>query len=130
MADDRENSKKGSPTVGVPAETKSKGYPFKASLEVGALKRPDEIVYVGVKGFIARMGPQFVHVGDRYTVVFELPLLGKFVNTPVRVQKTYDKAQYSKATKVDRMAEFHFEKLDDEHKSRIIQFITAIGQAK
>jgi hypothetical protein len=131
MAAEKGNGKKGSASTGAsPAEPKVKGYPFKASLEVGAVKRPIDIVYVGVKGFIARLGPQFVHVGDRFTVVFEVPLVEKFVNTPVRVQKTYDKAQDNKATKVDRMAEFHFEKLDDDHRARITQFMIAIGQAK
>ena len=76
------------------------------------------------------MGAQFVHVGGHYQAVFELPTLREFINTPVRVLKTYDKAVDSKVTKVERMAEFHFDKLIDDHRARITHFITAIGQAK
>ncbi len=109
---------------------KVRPYPFKCSLEQGAVKKTVDIVYVGLTGFIARTGAQFVHVGDHYQAVFELPTLHEFINTPVRVLKTYDKAVDSKVTKVARMAEFHFDKLIDDHRARITQFITAIGQAK
>jgi hypothetical protein len=109
-------------------KVKVKPYPFAATLEKEGAKLQVSVVYVSPKGILAVMGPQFVHVGDYHQIIFELPVLGEFINTQVRVLKTYDRSL--DGHKVERMAEFHFQKLSDEHKNRIVQFMAAIKQTK
>lgn len=129
------NKKEGTPDAAVnkafnKAVKKVRPYPFPATIELGTVKKNVDIVFVGQTGFIATLGSQFVNVGDHFQVVFELPVLKQFVNTPVRCLKTYDKTVDIKAHKVERMAEFHFLKLIDEHRARIVKFMSAIGQTK
>jgi hypothetical protein len=105
-------------------------YPFEASLDQGGVKKPIEIIFLTAAGFLSRADKLLVHVGEHYQVFFELPVLKQSILTAVRVLKTYDKAVDPRALKVERMIEFHFEKLGDEHKSHIFAFIAAIGQNK
>jgi hypothetical protein len=107
---------------------KVRAYPIEATLEVNAEKKPIEVVFLAPAGLIAVLHTLFVQVGDHCTISFELPVLNRFVTTPVRVLKTYDKAVNPKEHIVERMAEFHFQKLTDEHKAHILSFLSAIGQ--
>lgn len=107
---------------------KVRPYPFEGTLEVNAAKRGIEVVHLTTGGFIAKMKAGMVFVGEHYQVVIELPVSHNFVNTPVRVMKTYDKSVDAKKHIVDRMAEFHFENLTDDHRKYILTFLTAIGQ--
>lgn len=109
---------------------KVKAYPFPAILDQNGVKKPVEIIYVGQAGVIASLNVQFVNVGEYYQVSFELPTLGHVITAPVRVLKTYDRALDTADKKVERLAEFHFQKLTKEDKGRITSFMTAIGQKK
>ncbi len=104
-------------------------YPFEASLEAGAVKKLVDVILLDPKGLIVRMrAGQFVSVGEYYTIVFELPTMKQFVTTEVRVFKTYDKTVNLQKHEVERIAEFHFEKLMEDHRIRVLSFIKAIGQ--
>lgn len=103
-------------------------YPFDGSVEVNAVKKPLEIMHLTQNGFIARLKQGLVFVGEYYQAILELPVSHNFVNNKVRVIKTYDRAVDPKKGLVDRMAEFHFEALSDQHKKYILEFLAAIGQ--
>ncbi len=109
---------------------KVRPYPFVANLEQNSVKKPVEIIYVGVSGVIASLKSQIVSVGEYFQISFELPGGHDHVVTQVRVLKTYDKSVNPKELRVERMAEFHFQSLTKEHRSRIVAFLAAIGQAK
>lgn len=109
---------------------KVRPYPIEAVLDMNGQKKPVEVIYVTAMGCIVRLKAQMVTVGEYYQVVFELPVLKEFINTQVRVLKTYDKAIDPKEKKVERLSELHFQALSKEHKSRIVAFIQAIGQDK
>ena len=107
---------------------KVRPYPFEGSVELNTVKRGVEVMHITTGGFIARLKNGLVSVGERYQAVLEMPVFHNFVNTPVRVIKTYDRAVDPKKHRVDRMAEFHFENLTDDHRQYIVTFLTAIGQ--
>lgn len=109
---------------------KVRPYPFEANLEMDGQKKPVEVVYVSSLGCIVRLKTQMVTVGQYYQIVFELPVLKEFINTQVRVLKTYDKAIDPKEKKVERLSELHFQALSPEHKARIANFMASIGQDK
>ncbi len=109
---------------------KVRPYPIEANLDANGLKKPVEVIYVTAMGCIVRLKAQMVFVGEYYQITFELPVLKEFINTQVRVLKTYDKALDPKQKIVERVAELHFQALSNDHKSRIVAFITAIGQDK
>ncbi len=111
-------------------KVKVKPYPFSGELEQAGAKSSINILYVSTLGFVAGLGSQFVKVGDRYMVSFVLPTFDQSIMCSVRVVKTYDRSLENSAQKVERMGEFHFEKLTDEHKARIVSFMAAIGQTK
>ena len=113
----------------VVVKKKVRPYPFEAALEANTIKKPVDVIFLDPKGLILSLrAGHFVSVGEYYTVIFELPVMKQFVNTQVRVFKTYDKAVDLKKHGVERLAELHFEKLTDEHRIRIASFIRAIGQ--
>ena len=105
-------------------------YPIEAILELNGLKKPVEIIYLSPMGCIVRLKNQMVSVGEYYQIFFEFPVSKEFLNTQVRVLKTYDKAIDPKEKKVERLSELHFQALSNQHKSRIVAFMTAIGQDK
>jgi len=107
---------------------KVKPFPFEARLTVGAAQKPVDVLALAKEGVIAKVDKLLVHVGEFYQIYFELPVLGKSVNTQVRVLKTYDKVLDIKARTVERMAEFRFLNLSEEHKNNIYSFLTAIGK--
>jgi hypothetical protein len=122
---DKKGSAKPAPVV-----KKVVPYPFAATVETNGVKLNVQVIFLNARGFIAKTGGQFVHVGSHCQASFELPVLHNVLMTPVRVLKTYDKALDPKVATVDRLAEFHFEKLSEEQKNHVISFTTAIGQAK
>lgn len=91
-------------------------------------KKTFEVMLLNLTGIIGRMDKVLVHVGEHYTVEFDLPVQNKTVVVRVRVIRTYDKVIDPHAKIVERMAEFHFENLDPQNKSRIEGFLTAIKQ--
>ncbi len=103
-----------------------KAYPFAATLDQAGVKKPIEVIYVSELGVIANVRNLILRVGSFYMLQFELPVLGHFVLTEGRVLKTYDKAHDGKGHAVDRLAEFHFTKLTEEHRERIKLFVKAI----
>jgi len=107
---------------------KVKPYPFEGTLEINAQKTPIEVMYLNTKGAIIRLKKQILHVGEYYQVAFEIPVSHVFINTQVRVLKTYDKALDIKEKTVERLAELHFQELTKEHRSRIVVFMNTIGQ--
>lgn len=110
---------------------KIRPYPFEGTLEVNAVKKPIEVLNLTKIGAIVRLSAKHIaQVGQYYTLTFELPVSHEFVTTPVRVLKTYDKALDPKEHKVERWVELHFQNLTDEHRSRIVAFIKAIGNEK
>jgi hypothetical protein len=109
---------------------KIRPYPIEANLEMNALKKPVEVILINPKGCIVRLKSQMVTVGEYYQLIFELPVLKEFINTQVRVLKTYDKSIDPKEKKVERLSELHFQALSSEHKARIVAFMSAIGQEK
>jgi hypothetical protein len=113
-----------------PVVKKVKPYPFAGQLEIAAAKKPISILVVTKEGLIAKLDAIFVHVGEHYKVHFELPVVGRSILTEARVMKTYDRALDKKGSKVERMAEFRFEKLSEDHRSYLSTFLTAIGQTK
>lgn len=126
MAAPKDNKPTGAKTQVV--KKKVAPYPIEANLEAEGVKKPVDVIYVAPKGCIVRLKGPMVFVGEYYQVAFELPVLKEFINTQVRVLKTYDKAIDPKEKKVDRIAELHFQGLSDEHRKRILSFNTAIGQ--
>jgi hypothetical protein len=114
----------------IPAVRKKKvqPYPIAGTLELNAIKRNVEVVHLTAEGFIAQMVNGMVSVGEYYQVVFELPVSHNFVNSSVRVIKTYDRSVDPKKGTVDRMAEFHFKGLTDGHRQYILAFLSTIGQ--
>jgi hypothetical protein len=113
----------------VPAK-RIKPYPFEGLLEHNGAKLPVAVLHVATEGVIVKLSTQFVKVGEHCQLVFELPVLQKFVNSAVRVLKTYDKAVNLKEHHVERLAEFHFEKLSEEYQGYIQSFLRAITQKK
>ena len=107
---------------------KVRPYPFMATLDPAGVKKPIEVLLVDKIGLMAKVNAQILHVGTYYQIEFELPALRQSVLAQVRVLKTYDKAINPKEHVVERIAEFHFSKLSDEHKSHIVAFMKAIGQ--
>ena len=107
---------------------KVKPYPFGATLDPAGLKKPIEVLLVDKVGLMAKVNTQILHVGTYHQIQFELPAMRQSVQAQVRVLKTYDKAINPKEHVVERIAEFHFSKLSDEHKSYILAFMKAIGQ--
>lgn len=108
---------------------KVRPYPFPATLETTPpVKKTFEVVLLNLKGLIGRMDKTLVHVGEHYTVEFDLPAQHKSIVTKVRVMRTYDKVMNVHEKTVDRMAEFHFENLESQNKSRIEGFLAAIKQ--
>jgi hypothetical protein len=122
------NSPKGPPAA--PAKKPARAYPFDGLLEIAGAKKPITVLFVNKDGLIARLDSMFVHVGEHYKIQFELPITERTVFTEVRVMKTYDRALDAKVSKVERMAEFRFEKLIDDHRSYLSTFMTTIGQNK
>jgi hypothetical protein len=110
-----------------PVKKKVKPFPFEGRLMIGAAQKPVEILALAKEGLIAKIENIIVHVGEFYQIQFELPVLEKSVNTQVRVLKTYDKALDVKAKTVERMAEFRFLNLSEDHKNHIYSFLMAIG---
>ncbi len=107
---------------------KVRPYPIAGTLEKETVKSEVEIIFVNVQGAIVRLKNQILHVGMYYQIVFEIPVTHEFVNTQVRVLKTYDKTLDIKSKSVERMAELHFQDLTKEHRTRIFAFTNAIGQ--
>lgn len=103
-------------------------YPFPGELETNGVKKQVHVAHVTPLGFLARLGPGvMVFVGEYYHVVMELPN-HTYVNTEARVVKTYDRSLDPRAIKVERMAEFHFETLSEDHRKNILSFMAVIGQ--
>jgi len=109
---------------------KVKPYPFDAELELNSLKKPVEVIYVGRTGAIVRLKAQLVFVGEYYQMTFSIPVIQHVVTVKVRVIKTYDKSLDLKDRTVERLAELLFQGLTQEHYSRIVGFMNAIGQEK
>ena len=109
---------------------KVKAYPFVGTVLIGATPTslPMEIIYVSEQGLIACVKKQILQVGAYCQVQFEVPVLNDFVLAQARVLKTYDKALDGKGHLVQRMVEFHYINLSEEHRNRIVSFVTAIGQ--
>lgn len=106
---------------------KVKPYPIPANLDANGVKKPVEIMMLNEIGAIVRVDQQMLFVGEYYQVIFEIPVQHEFVNTQVRVLKTYDRLIDKK---IERLAELRFQSLTNEHKSRIVAFMAAIGQVK
>lgn len=106
---------------------KVRPYPFKAELELNALKKPVEVLHINQKGAIVRLSTALVFVGEFYQMVFEFPVIKVEVNAQVRVIKTNDKVVNADKA-VERTAELHFQKLSPEQAGRIHSFLTAIRQ--
>ena len=109
---------------------KVKPYPFDATIDQAGQKKVMEVLFISQTGLIARLNKVFVKPGEHYPIQFEFPVIGHSIFTTVQVLKTYDKALSIKDLTVERMAEFHFDKLNDDHKEYLFSFLTAIGQAK
>ena len=109
---------------------KVKAYPFTGTALVGTTPTPlpIEVVYLSQQGLIARVKNQILQVGAYCQVQFELPVHNESVLAQVRVLKTYDRALDGKGHLVQRMVEFHFINLSEEHRNRVVGFVTAIGQ--
>jgi hypothetical protein len=111
---------------------KVKPYPFPAGLDHGGAKLNVEIMKLTQIGFIARLDQGIVHVGGHGKCSFELPVIKRPIESQVRVLKTYDRAvpvaENKKDTKVERLAEFHFNDLPVEHTKLIELFMRQIGQ--
>ncbi|MGE0763283.1 MAG: hypothetical protein AB7N80_08395 [Bdellovibrionales bacterium] len=105
-------------------------YPFTAALEGEGKKMNLQIRKLTMQGFIAQLPQGFVKVGEEYKTQMELPVMAHWVVSMVKVIKTYDQFQSkdNPATKVERLAEFHFLNLSDDHKGNINRFLTAIRQ--
>lgn len=102
-------------------------YPFQAMIDQN---KPVDVVYLTQTGFLALVKSAVVSVGEHHEVHFNIPVLKYAVTARTRVLKTYDKSIDPKAHKVERMAEFHFENLDDIQRNNILSFLSAIGQIK
>ncbi len=107
---------------------KVKPYPFDAFFEINAQKTPVEVIFLNNKGMIVRLKNQILHVGAILQISFEIPVAKHSIVTEVRVLKTYDKTLDLKEKTVERLAELHFQQLTNTHRSRINQFMAAIGQ--
>jgi len=108
-------------------------YPFK--IEVLASETASPIVANMMKitdqGFLMRlMDAHHFVVGQMHQVRFALPVDCGFVNTPVRVVKTYDAVQPLSAKEFAKIftIEMHFTALSKENRDQILKFIRAIGQ--
>jgi hypothetical protein len=111
------------------AKVKIKAYPFAAGLDQNGVKKNVEILYLTQVGFLARLpAATMVSVGEYYQAGFEIPAGAGFVNTQVRVIKTYDRSIDPKQHVIERVAELRFERLTDAHKKAILAFVAAIGQ--
>jgi hypothetical protein len=109
---------------------KIKPYPFEGMIDYAGQKKPISVLFVNKEGLIANVTGVFVRVGEHYKLQFEVPVIARSVLTDARVMKTYDRALDAKGSKVERMAEFRFAKLSEDHKEYISTFIATIGQNK
>lgn len=109
---------------------KVKAYPFDALVEVGGQKKQVAVLFLNRDGLIARVDKVLVHVGEYHKLEFVLPVVGNGIMCESRVMKTYDKALDPKGLKVERMAEFRFGKLTEDHRNYISTFLSSIGQKK
>lgn len=107
---------------------KVKPYPFPATIDRAGVKSPVEVMMLTERGFIARLTTAIFKVGDSCTCEFEIPVLKTHVLSPLRVIKTYDRAADGKTTKVERLAEFHFDKPTADLTKAIHHFMSQIGQ--
>jgi hypothetical protein len=108
---------------------KVKPYPFDATVEQAAMKKPVEVIMVNAHGCIVRLkSGVMLSVGEHLNVIFELPVLHEFVNSPVRVMRTYDRSVDPKKNLIERLAELQFERLTEDHRRRILSFTMTIGQ--
>lgn len=76
-------------------------------------------------GFLADVDSKILVVGDVHQVDFELPVLHFPVSQSTKIIKTYDRTREGK---VERLVEFHFEKIGDDTKNNIIAFLRSIRQ--
>src|ERR1700712_86769 len=84
-----------------PVKKKIRPYPFEGTIELNTVKRQLEVIYITPAGFIAKLKNCIISVGEHYQAVMELPVSHNFVNSPVRVIKTYDRAVDPKQHLVD-----------------------------
>ena len=103
-------------------------YPIMAQLENAGTKAAVELLVVNAAGFMARLTTQLIHVGNYHQIELELPLMRVPIVARCRVVKTYDKVTDSRVRTVERMVEMHFEKLTEEQRHHIQEFMRIIGQ--
>jgi hypothetical protein len=104
-----------------------KPYPFPAAIDQGGAKVPVEVLLLTSRGFIARLTTAAIfHVGGSCRTEFELPVFKRQLASPLRVIKTYDRAD--KDHKVERLVEFHFESPGGDLTETITKFMQKIGQ--
>ncbi len=91
-----------------------------------------KILKVTSLGFFADLAGKIFHLNTIYEVSFELPGIKRHILTKCKVIKYIDRSVpaegSAKATKVERLCEFHFLALSDEHNKRIEDFCRLIRQ--
>jgi hypothetical protein len=108
-------------------------YPFKIEVLASETALPivANIMKITDQGFLMRLtAPHHFIVGQAHLVRFSLPVDRGFVNTSVRVVKTYDSVQAINAKEFAKVftIEMHFTALSKENREQILKFIKAIGQ--
>lgn len=109
---------------------KVRPYPIPATIDIQGVKKPIEISVVNLKGAIVRLNEVLVSVGEYHQLEFELPVLKTLVSAQIRVIKTYDRSIDPKVNKIERLAELHFQNLDEINRTTISKFMAAIGQTE
>lgn len=104
-------------------------YPIPAELESGGVKKPVEIIKMTPEAMFVRLNNVLINVGAHYQIYFAIPVSKHVVTSQILVMKTFDRSLNPKEHLVERMAELRFEKLADNHRAAIVNFLTAIGQS-
>ncbi len=98
------------------------------------------IVKLTPHGFLVELNETVVRTSEKYQVRFEIPVMGKEVEAPTHVVKTYDQFRDPTQPPVKpdgtpatgsvavRLAEFHFVNPDGRMRDNIKKFLVAIGQ--
>lgn len=127
-------------------------YPIQATFEIEGNKVQGRIKKLVEHGFLIEIDDNIILLNKKGQIVFEIPVMGVFVNTPVKVIKTYDRfdgigkmdnageAVVAKdgpvanpdaktdGKKIYRIVEMHFLLLPEDKKEAITRFLKKIKQ--
>ncbi len=121
------NSKSGAVRV-----KKVRPYPIPATISGGEKPLSGNLIKLTQMGFLIEVGANFMKVGEKYQVAFDIPMANWNVHEGVVVVKSYN--QFGGAVgaaaggSLVRVLEMHFRSLSSASKEHIVDFLTKIKQ--